>query len=676
MTDLETQVVKIQLGDNRQATSFVFTLAETIEATETEIYVICELPMFNPAAKDECQRIAEAISAALRRSYRKTFRASIFENALATINEELAKLVTLGKTHWLGKLNAVVAVKHNNIFSVSSVGKISALLYRDGKFVSITEPSSSNQPLKTFEQFSEGKLRLSDMFILSTAQLFNHISIDRIKALLDKNELPLAAQSMIEHLQSEMGPEVACGTIFALQVEAGSITDEEVDLGQYLAGPPEISDSSEVPATKTSKLKSKVKAGAATSVLIAKNFAGDFKSKYIKPNYWRGLASRSGESVSVVQERFKKTTASLAPSKISSFSKQKKFFLISAAILLIALIANVVIVRMNKTDQQQTQTVNDQLTQIENKLNDSNAALLYGDEAQAASLLAEAEAIIDQLPEEFPEESQAQKASELESQAAELDNKLNKIEQADVSSLGTLGNSQHLIDLQNYLATEANRSIVSYNKTSEAIEENVLKSSESILDSIALNNNLAAIYNGSELFIWDIAGDIVTGRFSEGVPSENNFGGLKTYSTNNRVYLIDKSSGQVKSFATTGRSFGSPTISITDDVVKSASDLAIDGNIYILSGGTIHKFNSGAKQAFSPAITDFGDNGKLYTQVNYQNIYVLDPAKRRIVILGKDGSMVQTLTSEKFSEMRDFAIDESGRSIYVLNGSELLSVKF
>lgn len=50
MTDLETQVVKIQLGDNRQSSSFVFTLAETIDTTETELYVISELPMFNPAA--------------------------------------------------------------------------------------------------------------------------------------------------------------------------------------------------------------------------------------------------------------------------------------------------------------------------------------------------------------------------------------------------------------------------------------------------------------------------------------------------------------------------------------------------------------------------------------------------------------------------------------------------
>lgn len=675
MTELETQVVKIQLGDNRQSTSFVFTLAETVDTTSTELYVICELPMFNPAAKDECQRIAEAITASLKRSYRKSYRASIFENALATINEELAKLITLGKTHWLGKLNSVVAVKHNNILSVSTVGKVSALLYRDGKFVSITEASNSNQPLKTFEQFSEGKLKLGDMFILSTPQLFNHISIDRIKTLIDKNDLPIAAQSMIEHLQSEMGPEVACGTIFALQVEAGSITDEEVDLAQYLAAPEENTDES-VPGWLPPKIKSKVKTASSTSMIIAKNFADDIKSKYLKPNYWRTLASKSGESVSMVQGRLKKTVEKFQPNQISTFSRQKKFFLISAAILLVALVANIVIVRTNRSTQQQVQVATEQLSKIEQLLNDSNAAILYGDEGQASSLLKEAQGIISGLPSEFPDPAQAEKARDYRSQAEDLDRKLNKIETANVTSIGTLGNGQHLINLPNYLATETNRNIVSYNKESGATTENELRSSESILDSIALNNNLAAIYNGSELFIWDIAGDIVTGRFSDGIPNTDDFGGLKTYSTNNRVYVADKSSGQVKSFATTSRNFGSQTISVTNDVVKSAADIAIDGNIYVLSGGTIHKFNSGAKQEFSPAMTGFSDTGKIYTQVNYQYIYVLDPGQKRLVILNKDGGMIKTLTSDQFTDLRDFAIDESSRTVFILNGSELLRVKF
>lgn len=674
MTELETQVVKIQLGDNRQSNTFVYTLAETIDSIGTELYVITELPMFNPAAKDECLRIAESIAASLKRTYRRSSSTGLFEIALSNINEELSKLVTLGKTHWLGKLNSIVAVKRNNILSVSSVGKVSALLYREKKFVSITDSSASNhQPLKTFEQFSEGKLKLGDMFLLSTPELLNHISIDRIKNLIDKNDLPVAAQSMIEYLQDDMGPDVACGTIFALQVEAGTMSDEEVDLGQYLAGPKVDSSDSSGGDKKVSK---KAKEFAATGTLIAKNFLSDFKSKYIKQSYWKGVANKSTQSIGVMQGRLKKATAKFQPSQISGYSRSKKFFLICAAILLVALIANLIIAKVNNSKEQAEITYSDQLTQIEKLLNDANAALLYGDEGQATEHYNEAKQLLSQVPEEISETQFADKLNELKNTASDLDKKINKVAQASVSSVGSLGNASHLISLPDYLATEVNRTIVAYQKSTNSFVDNSLRSSEPILDSIALNNNLAAIFNGSELFIWDVNGDIVTGRFSEGVPNEDNFGGIKTYPTNNRAYVLDKGTGEVKSFPTTGRSFSTPTVSVKDDALKSASDLAIDGNIYIATNGTILKFNSGAKQDFSPAVSGLSSKTKLYTQVDYTNIYVLDSESKKIIILRKDGGLVSNLTSDKFTEPKDFAVDETNKTIYVLNGSELLKVGF
>ncbi len=675
MTELETQVVKIQLGDNRQSTTFVYTLAETIDSIGTELYVIAELPMFNPAAKDECQRISEAIAGSLKRTYRRSTNIGIFEIALSNINEELSKLVTLGKTHWLGKLNAVVAVKRHNILSVSSVGKISALLYRDKKFVSVTDSSTSNnQPLKTFEQFSEGKLKLGDMFVLSTPELLNHISIDRIKSLIDKNDLPIAAQSMIEYLQDDMGPDVACGTIFALQVEPGTTTDEEVDLNQYLAGPKvSISDSND---TGEKNFKKKAKEYASTGALIARNFLSDFKSKYVKQSYWKGVASKSSQSIGVMHGRLKKTAAKFQPSQISGYSRSKKFFLACAGILLIALVANLIIAKVNTSKEQAQVEYSDKIGSIEKLLNDANAALLYGDEAQAAEHYNQAKDLLAAMPADVSESEFADKYNELKNTASELDKKINKIEQAKVTSVGSLGNSSHLINLPDYLATEVNRTIVAYQKSTNSFVDNSLKSSEPIVDSIAINNNLAAIYNGSELFIWDVAGDIVTGRFNEGVPSKDDFGGIKTYSTNNKVYLLDKAEGVVKSYSTTSRSFTTPSTSIQDNAIKGGSDLAIDGNIYIAVDGTILKYNSGAKQEFSPAVSGFGNNTKLYTQTDYTNLYVLDSSNKRIIILDKAGNLVKNLTSDKFTDPKDFAVDEKAKTIYILNGSELLKTVF
>src|ERR1051326_8564492 len=162
-TELETQVAKIQIGDPKQSTAYVYVLAEKIDATDTEIYVLCELPLFNPAARADCERISEAIGASLMRSYRKTANDNTFENALAQINEELGKLAGMGKTHWIGKLNALVATKRGRTLSIATVGKVTALLYRDETFTTVSESSTSPTPLKTFENFAVGKLRLSDL---------------------------------------------------------------------------------------------------------------------------------------------------------------------------------------------------------------------------------------------------------------------------------------------------------------------------------------------------------------------------------------------------------------------------------------------------------------------------------------------------------------------------------
>ncbi len=668
MTELETQVVKIQLGDKKQATSYVYTLAEKMDSSESELFMICELPLFNPAAIDECERIAEAVAASLKRSYRKNVTPQTFENTLAIINEELGKLVSLGKTHWLGKLNSVIAVKHGHSLSVASAGKISAFLYRDNNFASIAEPSSPTHPLKTFENFSVGKVRLDDLLVFSTTQLFNHISVDRIKNILRRNELPDAAQEIISTLQELIGPEVACGTILALQVEPGATTDEEVDLQSYMNGPlinSEVKEDNWLDRLKTMKT---------TAATIGKNVGGDLKDKF-KAKKVTNIFKGRRDALDLVQNKFKKVSKQFQPEAIKSYSKQKKFFMISAAILLIALVANIGIARYFKSTKQDTPITQAAIEPLEKLANDANAAILYGDEAQATNLPSELQDKLKALT-NVPED-QRPAVDKVRAQAQELQNKIDKVAQAQVQSLGALGSTDHLIALPNYMATEANRNIISYNIKSGSIQDNVLKSSEPITNSIFWKGTQAVIYNGKELLLWNFDSGVIGGAFSDSVPDQSSGIGLKVYPTNNRVYLIDKSKNQVVSFAVTDKEIGKPSVSIKDaSELATASDLAIDGNIYIAAGGTILKYNSGAKQDFTPKVTSISGNSKLYTQVDYKNLYVLDIGNKRIIILDKNGGLVKSLTSDQFNDMKDFYVDEKTSTIYILNNTNLLQVKY
>ena len=666
MAELETQVVKIQLGDNKQATSYVFTMAETVDSSQAELYMICELPLFNPAAADECQRIAEAIGASLRRSYRRPASANTFENALTDINEELGKLQNLGKTHWLGKLNAVIAVKSKNKLSVTSVGKITALLHRDGNFAPVAEPSTPHHPLKTFENFSEGKIRLGDLLVLSTSQLFNHISIDRFKNILKRNDLPDTAQEVIATLQDVMGPEAACGTILAKQVAAGSLDpQEETDLGAYMAAPKVISRS------QGSDWLDKLKDVSSTAAVIGKNAGASLKQKIKSRPKLADVVNKRDGALQVVQSQFKKVGKSLQPETIKGYSKQKKIFMIAAAILLVAVIANIGVAKYLGSKTKTVTLANDKIASLEKLLTDADSALLYKDESQAERLLTDLENQLSSLG-EIDKEQQG-KIDEIKTKATALRNKLSGVEEAKVETLGTLSNSNNLIALPTYFATESGRTVTSFNRSTKSISNDTLRSSESIVLSAFVKDNQAVIFNGDELQLWDFKTGIVGGSFSDNVTSAENARGLTVY--NNKAYLLDRAGKKVMKYTVGDSSFSQPTASLENvSEISKASDMAIDGNIYIAGNGTIVKYNSGTKQEFNLGLSNLPDNTKLYTENSFTNLYVLDPAGKRVVVLSKDGAVVRTLNSSRFNDLKDFYVDEKGKAVYVLNNNQLLKV--
>lgn len=668
MAELETQVVKIQLGDTKQATSYVYTLAETVDSSQAELYMICELPLFNPAAADECQRIAEAIAGALRRTYRRPATANTFEHALTVVNEELGKLQNLGKTHWLGKLNAVIAVKAKTRLSVTAVGKITALLHRDGNFAPIAEAGTPHHPLKTFENFSEGKLRLGDLLVLSTSQLFNHISIDRFKNILKRNDLPDAAQEAIATLQDVMGPEVACGTILAQQVTAGSLdTEEEVDLGAYMAAP-------QVNSVKQSAdWLDRIKDMGSTAATIGKNVHMSVKDRIKKAPKISDMVKGKEGALSVVQTQFKKAAKQIQPQTIKGYSKQKKIFMIAAAILLVAVIGNVAIAKYFSSKPKPAIVSSEQLTELEKLINDANAAILYGDESQAERMLVSLQEKLAALGE--VNDDQKAQIDTIREQANALDRKLNNVAEAVVESIGTLSNADNLIVLPNYIATENNRTVISYNRTSANVQDNTLRTSEPIFQSGYAQGNQAVIFNGSELLLWNFQTGVIGGAFPTDVPKQDDAAGLTFY--NNRVYILDKAGNRVMRYNASTTAFSQPTPSISNvSEIGNASDMAIDGNIYIATNGTILKYNSGVKQDFPIGITGLGNRTKIFTDADVTNLYVLDPAGKRIVILSKTGTVIQTLTSGQFTDLKDFAVDETGKTIFVLNNNQLLKVSF
>ena len=668
MNELETQIAKIQFGNPKATTTHVFVMAEQAFNGRSELYLITELPVFNPAALDECDRIANALAASLRRSYRKITTPETFESSLAALNEELGKLTSQGKTHWIGKLNALVAVKDGARFSIASTGKVTALLYRDDEFNNITEPSTTTNVLKTFENFSVGKLHLGDIIILSTNQLFSNISADRIKNILNSHTLPLAGQEILRILQENTGPETAFGSLLGLMVEPGATAIEHVALADYVP-PAKMHKQMAIQTLQTGKLA--IQKGWESTRALAVKTANNLRNK--NTGDIKTVLLKNKDVLSAVGNQAK---SNLTLEKFNTLSKQKKFFFISAVVLLVALSTNIILAQRYRSEQGETATTESVLMNVQKLIDDSNSALLYGDENQSRILLAQAKAEFSDLK-EIPKKQQSE-ADTIQTQIRELEGRLEKKVSIEAESIATLSVAPSLINLPNYVATQTGETIVSFDKSTNKVEDNVLISSQSFIDSAYNKGNTAVIYNGERLFLWNFINSTAGTGFSTQVPQESNWAGLYFYTTNNRVYLIDKAQGQVISYAVSDRDITKPTVSINSAEVKDGLDLSVDGNIYILTPNTVKKFQAGKQLSFNfPVLsTPLSGQGRIFTDSNTANLYILDSGNKRIIITDKNAKLIQIIESPQMTNPIDFIVDEKNKIILVLNDINLLKLKY
>jgi sugar lactone lactonase YvrE len=186
------------------------------------------------------------------------------------------------------------------------------------------------------------------------------------------------------------------------------------------------------------------------------------------------------------------------------------------------------------------------------------------------------------------------------------------------------------------------------------------------------------IYNGERLFLWNFINSTAGTGFSTQVPQESNWAGLYFYTTNNRVYLIDKAQGQVISYAVSDRDITKPTVSINSAEVKDGLDLSVDGNIYILTPNTVKKFQAGKQLSFNfPVLsTPLSGQGRIFTDSNTANLYILDSGNKRIIITDKNAKLIQIIESPQMTNPIDFIVDEKNKIILVLNDINLLKLKY
>ena len=113
---------------------------------------------------------------------------------------------------------------------------------------------------------------------------------------------------------------------------------------------------------------------------------------------------------------------------------------------------------------------------------------------------------------------------------------------------------------------------------------------------------------------------------------------------------------------------------------QNARSLSVAYSIYLLtSNGELTKHTSGNKNTFEikGLNKDLKGATKVITDIDFDNIYVLDPPNQRIVVLDTEGNLVKQYTHEpqiSWDSLRDMTVTSDESTIYLLNGSKVMTL--
>lgn len=151
-----------------------------------------------------------------------------------------------------------------------------------------------------------------------------------------------------------------------------------------------------------------------------------------------------------------------------------------------------------------------------------------------------------------------------------------------------------------------------------------------------------------------------------------------------KLYLVDSKNNQIYKYAKqTKNSFGTATNWLTSAVeFDEAVSMAIDSNIWVMQkNGALLKFFKGEKQDFQLDAIDpiLSAPSKIYTALELDKIFVLDPTNKRLVIFDKQGKLIAQYMSEKFDKLSDFVIAKDdkgvfGGVVYILNTDKVFEI--
>ncbi|MAF13939.1 MAG: hypothetical protein CMI53_03530 [Parcubacteria group bacterium] len=628
-------VVEQDSGQKTFVRSFVTKPAQNIKGQAGKIFGLIEIESNDAKIPNLIDLIIEEIknhyySPVNLKQAQGLSASEQFESALKKTNLTITSFLESEQISLnLNKINIVIALIHNKELHFTVIGDIGIILFynisrNNYRIINIIESTQSTQTspdlLKFFSQVISGQVRPRDILMVTTSNLLDYFSVDRIKNIIT-DQLPADGIVELKELLEEMDIKQNFG-VLALGLDKPIIRAKKQ---------PNISEFNYSQAASRDSIKELINTEKETEKLLTpsllpeiKKYSAKFKMAFksylektkdstttiyrrqtrisrpkikLKPNIKLNPKINLQPAIRNVKNISQKTQKAAVPvisvigrlftnlanqpfwSKLSFIIRQlldrflekfkrlprsSKILLIVTFVLIILFTQNTIWLGFKNNKERKIEQFNQIMIDAETKKNDAESSLIYRDEGQARQLLIEADELLDSLnPDSDDQKTQiATLQLEIEQQLevlrhiVHIDDPIQIINFANLDSQANLTNLV-LVNRGNlYTQNLNNQSIYKANLESRVMS--AIFSPNSNTGSLAIGT---VINNNELLFFNDTMAAFIlnpTGDTIEttAVNVNDNANIVDVAAFNNRIYLLDSNNNQIYRYSKTTVGYG------------------------------------------------------------------------------------------------------------------------
>jgi len=626
---------------------FSYEALNVEEAKLGNLYLVGKISNLPPKKHKSFDFLLSLLASAIKREFyanpQKTTLEAL-ESALQSANIYLADFTKRGHKEWLGNLDfTCLAFSQNNIH-IGQTGNMLIHLCRGKTMSNIARKFAISQkiiqPLKTFSNIASGTLEENDKLVITTPDILDIISSQKIKELLSYPTTEQLYNFIKGYLENQKkNKEAVIKNLACLLLEAGS----------------------QLPA-------------------IEKKPALEEVPKIIGLDLEKILNSHSDKFNAVIK------------TKILPFKSHIPNYILALFLGLLILLSPYLVQKIyyeTKINQ-----VDNLVKRINETIIKSELSLVYQDQITAQFLLQQADnlmtttsAILDKLPDKVKEKS-IQAIEIIQENLDIQENSINNVinieepeEIADLSKNSFTFNPQGILKLENTLYFYELNSGFLYKINLDDIENHVLvflSSKDTFKLGTVRDNALVLLSTPEKIYIYSKNDNYNTYLLKPSVENTLNIKDITNYEGN--IYFLDTEKLNILKYTAeenilTGTEWLKKEFS---QDLTNAQSLAIDGSIYILkSDGLIIEYIQGKKaKEIRPKVSpSLNTGGQLFTNSQMKNIYILDQANKRIIALNKKDDFTIQYMSDKFDALKDFWVEPDEKTIYILNGSKVYKIE-